>query len=273
RQHHSPLQHRPVLQHQGCQVSDLRGGHTPSGDRAAHRHHAAQRRRRPHARADADQPRRGQHAPARRARRGDRQVGHPHQPGRDQGRGAARHDPGGDGEADARRARSPRGDPHRRGRQAVADPHRRAGPAPVTPLVAEEIEAYSEAHTTPAPEHLQALAQETRASLECPQMLTGPVEGRLLETLVWISRPRLIVELGTYSGYSAQFMARALPPGGRLITCELSAERAEFARRRLDDPRVEIREGPALETLAAIDEPIDLAFIDADKPGYPDYYE
>ncbi len=140
-------------------------------------------------------------------------------------------------------------------------------------LVAEEIEAYSEAHTTPAPEHLQALADETRASLECPQMLTGPVEGRLLETLVWIARPRLIVELGTYSGYSAQFMARALPPGGRLITCELSAERAEFARRRLQDPRVEIREGPALETLATIDEPIDLAFIDADKPGYPDYYE
>jgi len=143
----------------------------------------------------------------------------------------------------------------------------------VRQLVAEEIEAYSEAHTTPAPEHLQALADETRASLECPQMLTGPVEGRLLETLVWIARPRLIVELGTYSGYSAQFMARALPPGGRLITCELSAERAEFARRRLQDPRVEIREGPALETLATIDEPIDLAFIDADKPGYPDYYE
>jgi caffeoyl-CoA O-methyltransferase len=143
----------------------------------------------------------------------------------------------------------------------------------VTPLVAEEIEAYSEAHTTPAPEHLQALADETRASLECPQMLTGPVEGRLLETLVWIARPQLIVELGTYSGYSAQFMARALPPGGRLITCELSPERAEFARRRLDDPRVEIRDGPALETLATIDEPIDLAFIDADKPGYRDYYE
>jgi len=143
----------------------------------------------------------------------------------------------------------------------------------VRELVAEEIEAYSEAHTTPAPEHLQALADETRASLECPQMLTGPVEGRLLETLVWIARPRLIVELGTYSGYSAQFMARALPTGGRLITCELSAERAEFARRRLQDPRVEIREGPALETLATIDEPIDLAFIDADKPGYPDYYE
>jgi caffeoyl-CoA O-methyltransferase len=104
-------------------------------------------------------------------------------------------------------------------------------------------------------------------------MLTGAVEGRLLETLVWIAQPRLIVELGTYSGYSAQFMAGALPPDGRVITCELDPERAAFARERLRDPRVQIREGPALETLATIDEPIDLAFVDADKEGYVGYYD
>jgi caffeoyl-CoA O-methyltransferase len=104
-------------------------------------------------------------------------------------------------------------------------------------------------------------------------MLTGPIEGRLLQTLVWVARPRLIVELGTYSGYSAQFMARALPEGGRVITCELDPERAEFARARMDDPRIEIRVGPALESLRGIDGPIDLAFVDADKGGYTDYYE
>jgi caffeoyl-CoA O-methyltransferase len=140
-------------------------------------------------------------------------------------------------------------------------------------IVTEDVEAYSEALTTPAPDDLQALADATRASLECPQMLTGPIEGRLLQTLVWISRPRLVVELGTYSGYSAQFMARALPEGGRLITCELDPERAEFARARMDDPRIEIRVGPALETLDGIDGPIDLAFVDADKGGYTGYYE
>jgi caffeoyl-CoA O-methyltransferase len=143
----------------------------------------------------------------------------------------------------------------------------------VTPIVADEIEAYSEAHTTPPPEHLRALADETRASLECPQMLTGAVEGRLLETLVWISRPRLVVELGTYSGYSAQFMARALPEGGRIITCELDPEHARFARERVREPGIEIRVGPALDTLATIVDPIDLAFVDADKAGYVGYYE
>jgi caffeoyl-CoA O-methyltransferase len=140
-------------------------------------------------------------------------------------------------------------------------------------IVSPEVAAYAEAHTTPPPAHLAALADETRSSLECPQMLTGAVEGRLLEMLVWISQPRLVVELGTYSGFSSQFMAAALPADGRLITCELDPERAAFARERLQDPRVEIREGPALETLAAIDDPVDLAFVDANKDGYTDYYE
>ena len=139
-------------------------------------------------------------------------------------------------------------------------------------IVAENIEAYSEAHTSPPPEHLRALADETRATLDSPQMLTGAVEGRFLETLVWIAQPRLVVELGTYSGYSAQFMARALPPGGRVITCELSPERAAFAQERLREDGVEIRLGPGLDTLATIDEPVDLAFIDADKDGYLGYW-
>jgi caffeoyl-CoA O-methyltransferase len=140
-------------------------------------------------------------------------------------------------------------------------------------IVSDDIEAYSEAHTTPAPDHLQALFDETHATLDSPQMLTGVVEGRFLETLVWVARPRLVVELGTYSGYSAQFMARALPGDGRLITCEVDPERADFARERLRDERIEIRVGPALESLATIDDPVDLAFIDADKGGYVDYYE
>ena len=109
----------------------------------------------------------------------------------------------------------------------------------MTPLVAEEIEAYSEAHTTPAPEHLQALAQETRASLECPQMLTGPVEGRLLETLVWISRPQLIVADNTLRG------------GGVLDGDVMHA----FNERVLNDPRtvcvlLPVRDGVTLIRLA-----------------------
>ncbi len=144
-------------------------------------------------------------------------------------------------------------------------------------IVVPALAAYAEAHTTPAAAHLDRLFAETHESLELPQMLTGPVEGRFLETLVFLVAPRLVVELGTYSGYSAISMAAALPPGGRIVTCEVSERHAEFARRHIDAAgladRIDVRLGPGLETIAGIDEPIDLAFIDADKEGYVGYYE
>jgi len=144
-------------------------------------------------------------------------------------------------------------------------------------IVRPEIESYVEALSTPPPEHLARLAEETRATQETPQMLSGPVEGRLLETLVWISRPKLVLEIGTYSGSAAQFMAYGLPEGGRVITCELDPDRAAFAQGHIDQSpvadRIEIRVGPALETVASLDGPFDLVFIDANKDGYVDYYE
>jgi predicted O-methyltransferase YrrM len=144
-------------------------------------------------------------------------------------------------------------------------------------LVPDAIDAYAEAHTTPPPAFLAELAEETRASLALPQMLTGTIEGRFLETLVFLSRPRLVLELGTYSGYSALAMAAALPPGGRIVTCEISEEHAAFAQRHVDASpyadRIEIRLGPALTTIAELDGPFDVVFIDADKPAYRDYYE
>jgi caffeoyl-CoA O-methyltransferase len=144
-------------------------------------------------------------------------------------------------------------------------------------LASEQLEAYIEAHTTPPEPHLAALAEETRAALNAPQMLTGTVEGRFLQALVWMGRPQLVLELGTYSGYSALAMAAALPPGGRIVTCELSDEHADFAQRHIDDSpyadRIELRRGPALETVATLDGPFDLVFIDADKQNYVNYYE
>jgi predicted O-methyltransferase YrrM len=148
----------------------------------------------------------------------------------------------------------------------------------VSAYIAEEsVEAYATAHTSPAAAHLQALAAETRATLESPGMLTGEIEGRFLEFLVFLARPRLVVEIGTYSGYSALSMAQELPEGGRIVTCELDPERALFAERRIADAgyadRIDVRQGPALGTLTALDGPFDLVFIDADKTGYLDYYE
>ena len=144
-------------------------------------------------------------------------------------------------------------------------------------LVSDAVEAYAEAHTTPPAEHLRALAEETRATLESSVMLTGEVEGRMLEFLVFLAQPRLVLEIGTYSGYSALSMAQALPEGGRIVTCELDPERVAFAERHIADAgmagRIEVRQGPALETIAALDGPFDLVFIDADKAGYLAYYE
>jgi caffeoyl-CoA O-methyltransferase len=138
------------------------------------------------------------------------------------------------------------------------------------------VDAYVEAHTTRERAELRALADETRATLSSPGMLSGPVAGRLLEFLTFLARPRLVLELGTYSGYSALTMAAVLPPGGRIVTCEVSEEHAAFAQRHINASpyadRIEIRRGPALRTIAELDGPFDLVFIDADKRGYPDYY-
>jgi caffeoyl-CoA O-methyltransferase len=144
-------------------------------------------------------------------------------------------------------------------------------------LVRSDIEAYAEAHTTPFAAAMERLHAEAAADLPYPSMLSGPVVGRLLETLVFALRPRLVVEIGTYAGYSALAMAGALPPGGRLVTLELDDAHAAFAQRHIAASpyadRIELVRGPALESLAALDGPFDLVFIDADKTGYPDYYE
>jgi len=144
-------------------------------------------------------------------------------------------------------------------------------------IVPPQIDSYVEAHTSEPPEHLRRLAEDTHAELECPRMLTGAVEGRFLEMLVHASGARLVLELGTYSGYSALSMAQALPADGRIVSCEISEEHAAFARERIEaageSGRIEVRVGPALETIASLGGPFDLVFIDADKESYAAYYE
>lgn len=144
-------------------------------------------------------------------------------------------------------------------------------------LVPEDVERYAEAHTTPPEPLLAELAEETRASLRDPAMLTGTVEGRLLELLVHAAAPRRVLEIGTYSGYSALSMAAGLTPDGRIDTCELDPEHAAVARRFVARSpfadRITVHEGPALETIARLEGTFDLVFLDADKEGYVDYYE
>jgi caffeoyl-CoA O-methyltransferase len=145
------------------------------------------------------------------------------------------------------------------------------------PVVDPAIEAYTEAHSTPPAPLLVELAEETRRSLPSPGMMVGHVEGRFLELLVFATGARRVLEIGTFSGYSAISMAAGLPPDGRIVTCDIEPRHAEVARRFADQSeyadRIEIRVGPALETLATIDGPFDLVFVDADKVNYVNYYE
>jgi predicted O-methyltransferase YrrM len=144
-------------------------------------------------------------------------------------------------------------------------------------IVNDDVERYAEEHTTPPEPLLAALADETRASLRAPLMLTGTIEGRFLELLVYSVGARRVLELGTYSGYSAISMAAGLPDDGRIDTCEVDETHAAVARRYIEQAglsdRITVHLGPALDTLACLDGPFDFVFVDADKENYRNYYE
>jgi len=144
-------------------------------------------------------------------------------------------------------------------------------------IVPEDIEGYAADHTTPPEALLAELAEETRATLQSPQMLTGTIEGRLLELLVHGLQARRVLELGTYSGYSSLSMAAGLPPDGRIDTCEVEEAHAEVARRYIARSpyadRITVHLGPALDTIARLEGDFDFVFIDADKVNYLNYYE
>lgn len=139
-----------------------------------------------------------------------------------------------------------------------------------------KIDEYAQDCTKrPAP-FLENLETFTKTQMLLPQMLCGRVEGTFLKLLVQITASKRILELGTYTGYSALSMAQALPNDGKIITCELDEERAKVARGFMDKTPyghlIEIKVGPALESLQNLEGPFDLAFIDADKENYPNYY-
>ena len=144
-------------------------------------------------------------------------------------------------------------------------------------IVPPEIERYAEEHTTPPSDLLAELADETRATLSFPSMLTGTIEGRLLELLVFASGARRVLELGTYSGYSALSMAAGLPADGSIDTCEVDPKHAEVARRYIERSpyadRIHVHLGPALDTLERLEGSFDFVFIDADKVNYRNYYD
>ena len=143
----------------------------------------------------------------------------------------------------------------------------------------EALEHYAVGHSSPVHPGLDVVAERTRANEPDFRMLTGELEGSFLAFMVFALQPRLVVEVGTYTGYSAISMAQAMPAGGRIVTCEVDAEHAALAEQNIAASGVagasciEVRLGPATDSLSRIDEPVDFAFIDADKTSYVDYYE
>jgi caffeoyl-CoA O-methyltransferase len=147
-----------------------------------------------------------------------------------------------------------------------------------TPL-SDELHEYIVAHGTRQDDVLRRIQEETAAMGDISVMQIAPDQGALITMLCRVLGAGEAIELGTFTGYSAICIARGLEPGGRLIACELSEEYAEIAARNFEAAgvadRIEIRIGPAADTLRDLPERelFDFAFIDADKTGYPDYYE
>jgi len=146
-------------------------------------------------------------------------------------------------------------------------------------FLAEDLHDYVLAHTTPADEVRRSLTEATAALGPWARMQVADDQAALLSTLVAAVRPTLAVEVGTFTGSSSLAIARALPPGGRLLCCDVSDEWTAIARRHWEaagvDDRIDLVIAPALDTLRSLDDDavVDFAFVDADKTGYLDYYE
>jgi caffeoyl-CoA O-methyltransferase len=143
-------------------------------------------------------------------------------------------------------------------------------------LVLPKIEAYAAAHSLPESPVRRALREETERTMEFARMLVGPLEGAFLHVMARLVQATKILEIGMFTGYSALCFAEALPDEGRVITCEVDEASAALARpffaQSPHGRKIEIRMGPALETLAGLQGPFDLIFIDADKLNYLNYY-
>jgi caffeoyl-CoA O-methyltransferase len=141
----------------------------------------------------------------------------------------------------------------------------------------EEAEEYALRYTSPPPEALQRLGEETESTQDAPQMSVGALEGAFLRHLVWLKRPQRVLEIGVFTGWSGIEMARGLPDGGSIVALDVNPETTAIAKRYAEElgvaDRIDYRVGDAKEIVKSLDGPFDLVFIDAWKPDYIEYYE
>lgn len=145
------------------------------------------------------------------------------------------------------------------------------------PIVDPPVETYAAEHSTRPNALLKEVEKYTYANVEMPQMVVGDLEAAVLQMLVKLTGAERILEIGLFTGYSAIAMAQALGGEGSIISCELSEDNASIAQSFIDKSpdahKIEIRIGPALETIPTLEGPFDLVFMDADKENYSNYYD
>lgn len=144
-------------------------------------------------------------------------------------------------------------------------------------LVDESIETYATWHAPEESPLFQHLVEETHATTDRPQMQVGRLEGGILRLLIRAVRAQRVLEIGTFTGYSALAMAEGLPDDGALVTCDINPTTCAIAQRYFDQSphgkKIQLRLGPALDTIRQLRGLFDVIFIDADKSNYHNYWE
>lgn len=144
-------------------------------------------------------------------------------------------------------------------------------------FISEELDDYAVAHSAKEPELLQKLTRETYQKVVQPRMLSGHYQGRILSMIAKLANPKVILEIGTYTGYSALCLAEGLQPDGVLHTIDVNEELVDLQKKYFDASayakNIKQHLGPALEIIPQLEGEFDLVFMDADKPNYPAYFE
>jgi predicted O-methyltransferase YrrM len=144
-------------------------------------------------------------------------------------------------------------------------------------LISAPIEQYAVRMTTPEPPALARLNRETYLKTSNPDMLSGHLQGTFLLMICKMITPKRILEIGTFTGYSAIWLAQGLKEGGRVDTIDINEELSDICRKYWEEAgvanRIEQQTGKAAEVIPRLDGPFDLVFIDADKVGYPAYFD
>ena len=143
-------------------------------------------------------------------------------------------------------------------------------------LVLPEIEAYAEAHSCPESDVCRRLREETYRSMDYPQMVVGPLEGAFLKVMALSVGAKRVLEIGTFTGYSALCFAESLPEDGQVVTCDIDPDSTAMAKRFWEQSpvgsKIQLHLGPALDTMRGLQGHFDLIFIDADKANYVNYF-